>query len=114
MMPRGGRQKAAPSEDPRHALPFDIFAACGAAAKHERNDSDVSSFGAAVKGSVNHEATDITTDAVSFCDGASHVKGYRVGRIVRGARITQIYEVTNQIQPSAMARHPLRDPAARV
>jgi alkylation response protein AidB-like acyl-CoA dehydrogenase len=33
--------------------------------------------------------------------------------MMRGAKTTHIYEVTNQIQRIVMARHLLRDPAAR-
>jgi acyl-CoA dehydrogenase len=84
-----------------------------AAAKSERNDLHPSSFGAAAKCFVSHGVMEITTDAVQLLDGAGYVKDYPAARMMRGAKTTHIYEVTNQIQRIVMARHLLRDPAAR-
>ena len=49
-------------------------------------------------------AMDITTDAVQLLGGYGYVKDYPVERMMRDAKITQIYEGTNQIQRMVMAR----------
>ena len=49
-------------------------------------------------------AMDVTTDAVQLLGGYGYVKDYPVERMMRDAKITQIYEGTNQIQRMVMAR----------
>ncbi len=49
-------------------------------------------------------AMEITTDAVQLLGGYGYVKDYPVERMMRDAKITQIYEGTNQIQRMVMAR----------
>jgi len=80
-----------------------------AAAKSERGDSDVTFFGAAAKCFASDAAMDITTDAVQVLGGYGYVKDYPVERMMRDAKITQIYEGTNQIQRLVMARQLLMD-----
>jgi alkylation response protein AidB-like acyl-CoA dehydrogenase len=46
----------------------------------------------------------ITTDAVQLLGGYGYVRDYPVERMMRDAKITQIYEGTNQIQRVVMAR----------
>src|SRR6201986_5129679 len=53
-------------------------------------------------------AMDITTDAVQLLGGYGYVKDYPVERMMRDAKITQIYEGTNQIQRMVMARQLLK------
>ena len=53
-------------------------------------------------------AMDITTDAVQLLGGYGYVKDYPVERMMRDAKITQIYEGTNQIQRVVMARQILK------
>ena len=53
-------------------------------------------------------AMDITTDAVQLLGGCGYVKDYPVERMMRDAKITQIYEGTNQIQRMVMARQLLK------
>jgi alkylation response protein AidB-like acyl-CoA dehydrogenase len=48
---------------------------------------------------------DITTDAVQLLGGNGYTRDYPVERMMRDAKITQIYEGTNQIQRLVMARH---------
>ncbi|MFW5415767.1 acyl-CoA dehydrogenase family protein [Nocardiopsis sp. CNT-189] len=79
-----------------------------AAAKSERNDSDLSFFGAAAKCYASDAAMEITTDAVQLLGGAGYVKDFPVERMMRDAKITQIYEGTNQIQRLVMARQLLK------
>jgi alkylation response protein AidB-like acyl-CoA dehydrogenase len=79
-----------------------------AAAKSERGDPDLTFFGAAAKCFASDAAMEITTDAVQVLGGYGYVKDYPVERMMRDAKITQIYEGTNQIQRLVMARQLLR------
>ena len=79
-----------------------------AAAKSERGDKDLSFFGAAAKCFASDVAMEVTTDAVQLMGGAGYVKDYPVERMMRDAKITQIYEGTNQIQRIVMARQLLK------
>jgi alkylation response protein AidB-like acyl-CoA dehydrogenase len=79
-----------------------------AAAKSQRGDSDLTFFGAAAKCFASDAAMEITTDAVQVLGGYGYVKDYPVERMMRDAKITQIYEGTNQIQRLVMARQILK------
>ncbi len=79
-----------------------------AASKSERNDADLSFFGAAAKCFASDAAMQITTDAVQLLGGYGYTRDYPVERMMRDAKITQIYEGTNQIQRVVMARQLLR------
>jgi alkylation response protein AidB-like acyl-CoA dehydrogenase len=75
-----------------------------AAAKSERNDADLSFFGAAAKCFASDTAMSVTTDAVQLLGGAGYTADFPLERMMRDAKITQIYEGTNQIQRVVMAR----------
>ena len=75
-----------------------------AAAKSERGDSDLPFFGAAAKCYASDVAMRVTTDAVQALGGAGYTRDFPVERMMRDAKITQIYEGTNQIQRLVMAR----------
>ncbi len=79
-----------------------------AAARSEANAPDLSFFGAAAKCYASDVAMQITTDAVQVLGGAGYTKDWPVERYMRDAKITQIYEGTNQIQRLVMAKHLLR------
>jgi alkylation response protein AidB-like acyl-CoA dehydrogenase len=79
-----------------------------AAARSEANAADLSFFGAAAKCYASDVAMQITTDAVQVLGGAGYTKDWPVERYMRDAKITQIYEGTNQIQRLVMAKHLLR------
>jgi acyl-CoA dehydrogenase len=79
-----------------------------AAARSERGDPDVTFFGAAAKCYASDIAMQVTTDAVQVFGGAGYVRDNPVERYMRDAKITQIYEGTNQIQRMVMARQMLR------
>jgi alkylation response protein AidB-like acyl-CoA dehydrogenase len=79
-----------------------------AAAKSERNDPDLPFFGSAAKCYASDVAMKVTTDAVQLLGGAGYVMDYPVERMLRDAKITQIYEGTNQIQRLVMARQLLK------
>jgi alkylation response protein AidB-like acyl-CoA dehydrogenase len=75
-----------------------------AAAKSERQDPDLTFFGAAAKCFASDVAMEITTDAVQALGGAGYTKDWPVERYMRDAKITQIYEGTNQVQRIVMAK----------
>ena len=75
-----------------------------AAAKSERGDADLSFFSAAAKCYASDVAMQITTDAVQLLGGYGFTEDFPVERMMRDAKITQIYEGTNQIQRVVMAR----------
>ena len=75
-----------------------------AAAKSERGDKDLTFFGAAAKCFASDVAMKITTDAVQLLGGAGYTTDFPLERMMRDAKITQIYEGTNQVQRIVMAR----------
>jgi alkylation response protein AidB-like acyl-CoA dehydrogenase len=54
-------------------------------------------------------AMDVTTDAVQILGGYGYIQEYPVERMMRDAKITQIYEGTNQIQRIVIAREMLKE-----
>lgn len=83
-----------------------------AAAKSQREDADLSFFGAAAKCHASDVAMKVTVDAVQLLGGFGYTQDFPVERMLRDAKITQIYEGTNQIQRIVMARHLLAGAAA--
>ena len=75
-----------------------------AAGRSERNDKDLTFFGAAAKCFASDTAMQVTVDAVQVLGGYGFTKDYPVERMMRDAKITQIYEGTNQVQRIVMAR----------
>ena len=75
-----------------------------AAAKSERGDKDLPFFGAAAKCYASDAAMTITTDAVQLLGGAGYTQDFPLERMMRDAKITQIYEGTNQVQRIVIAR----------
>jgi alkylation response protein AidB-like acyl-CoA dehydrogenase len=49
-----------------------------------------------------------TANAVQIFGGSGYIRGFEVERLYRDAKITQIYEGTNQIQRSIIAREMLK------
>jgi alkylation response protein AidB-like acyl-CoA dehydrogenase len=76
-----------------------------AAAKSERGDKDLKFFSAASKTYATDVAMKVTTDAVQILGGYGYVSDYPVERMMRDAKLTQIYEGTNQIQRIVIARN---------
>ncbi|ANS78438.1 Butyryl-CoA dehydrogenase [Serinicoccus hydrothermalis] len=79
-----------------------------AASKSERGDADLPFFGAAAKCYASDVAMEVTTDAVQLLGGYGYTKDFPVERMMRDAKITQIYEGTNQVQRVVMARQLLK------
>ncbi|MDQ0991292.1 acyl-CoA dehydrogenase [Streptomyces sp. V3I7] len=76
-----------------------------AAAASERGDADLTFQGAAAKCFASDVAMEVTTDAVQLLGGYGYTRDYPVERMMRDAKITQIYEGTNQVQRIVMARN---------
>ncbi|MEW2296642.1 acyl-CoA dehydrogenase [Streptomyces sp. NPDC006743] len=76
-----------------------------AAAASERVDADLTYQGAAAKCFASDIAMEVTTDAVQLLGGYGYTRDYPVERMMRDAKITQIYEGTNQVQRIVMARN---------
>jgi alkylation response protein AidB-like acyl-CoA dehydrogenase len=75
-----------------------------AAGRSQRNDPDLTFFGAAAKCFASDTAMQVTVDAVQVLGGYGFTRDYPVERMMRDAKITQIYEGTNQVQRIVMAR----------
>ena len=57
-------------------------------------------------------AMDVTTEAVQILGGYGYIREYPVERMMRDAKITQIYEGTNEIQRLVIAREMLKETRA--
>jgi alkylation response protein AidB-like acyl-CoA dehydrogenase len=57
-------------------------------------------------------AMEVTTDAVQILGGYGYIQEYPVERMMRDAKITQIYEGTNQIQRLVIAREMVKEQRA--
>lgn len=75
-----------------------------AAGRSERDDADLTFFGAAAKSFASDVAMQVTTDAVQLLGGYGFTRDYPLERMMRDAKITQIYEGTNQVQRIVAAR----------
>jgi alkylation response protein AidB-like acyl-CoA dehydrogenase len=78
-----------------------MYKAC---AKVDRRDADMGKYSAMAKLFCSDTAMAVTTEAVQVLGGYGYVKEYPVERMMRDAKITQIYEGTNEIQRVVIAR----------
>ncbi len=78
-----------------------LYQAC---AKVDRGDPDVGKYSAMAKLFCSDVAMKVTVEAVQVLGGYGYVKEYPVERMLRDAKITQIYEGTNEIQRLVIAR----------
>ena len=79
-----------------------------AAARAERGEADLGFISAASKCFASDVAMEVTTDAVQLFGGAGYTVDFPVERMMRDAKITQIYEGTNQVQRVVLARELLK------
>ncbi|GAC1614059.1 MAG: acyl-CoA dehydrogenase family protein [Candidatus Dormibacteraceae bacterium] len=80
-----------------------------AAAKVDEGSPDMTKYAAMAKLFASDMAMKVTTDAVQVLGGYGYINDYPVERMMRDAKITQIYEGTNQIQRVVIGRALLRD-----
>src|SRR5690606_7654569 len=78
------------------------------AARAERGEPNRGFISAAAKCFASDVAMGVTPDAVQLVGGAGYTTDFPVERMMRDAKITQIYEGTNQIQRVVMSRALLR------
>jgi alkylation response protein AidB-like acyl-CoA dehydrogenase len=71
-------------------------------------DGDLGSVGAMAKCFAGDTAMAVTVDAVQLLGGVGYTTDFPMERFMRDAKITQIYEGTNQIQRVVIARHLLK------
>lgn len=79
-----------------------------AAARAERGEHNLGFISSASKCFASDVAMEVTTNAVQLLGGAGYTTDFPVERFMRDAKITQIYEGTNQIQRVVMSRALLR------
>ena len=75
-----------------------------AASKVDAGDADMGKYSAMAKLIASDTAMRVTTEAVQVLGGYGYVSEYPVERMMRDAKITQIYEGTNEIQRLVIAR----------
>jgi hypothetical protein len=75
--------------------------------KDQGNNYDLT--GAMAKVYASKTAMDVSTEAVQVHGGNGYVKEYHVERLMRDAKITQIYEGTSEIQKIVISRAILKD-----
>ncbi len=78
-----------------------LYQAC---CKVDRGDPDFGKYSAMAKLFCSDTAMSVTVEAVQVLGGYGYVKEYPVERMLRDAKITQIYEGTNEIQRLVIAR----------
>jgi len=82
---------------------------CLKAAYHKDCGEDYSQSGAMAKLFASKVAMDVTIEAVQIHGGYGFVKEYHVERLMRDAKITQIYEGTSEIQKIVISRSLLKN-----
>lgn len=82
---------------------------CLKAASEKDEGKDISISGAMAKLYASQTAMDVTIEAVQIHGGNGYVAEYHVERMMRDAKITQIYEGTSEIQKIVISRGVLRD-----
>jgi butyryl-CoA dehydrogenase len=75
-------------------------------------DDELTKASAMAKLACTDAAMWVTTEAVQILGGYGYIKEYPVERFMRDAKITQIYEGTNEIQRLVIAREMLKESRA--
>jgi alkylation response protein AidB-like acyl-CoA dehydrogenase len=78
-----------------------LYKAC---AKVDRDEPDRGKYSSMAKLFASDTAMAVTIEAIQVLGGYGYVKEYPVERMMRDAKITQIYEGTNEIQRLVVAR----------
>ncbi len=80
-----------------------------AASRIDEKPEETEKLSAISKYFASEMAMKVTTDAVQILGGYGYMKDYPVERMMRDAKVTQVYEVANQVQRSVVARQLLED-----
>ena len=78
-----------------------LYQAC---CRADRGDPELGKFSAMAKLFCSDTAMEVTVEAVQILGGYGYVRDYPVERMMRDAKISQIYEGTNEIQRLVIAR----------
>ncbi len=84
-----------------------VYRAC-AMVDHDPS-GELTRFGAMAKAFASDTSMQVTIDAVQILGGYGYTKDFPVERYLRDAKITQIYEGTNQVQRVVIARELLKN-----
>jgi alkylation response protein AidB-like acyl-CoA dehydrogenase len=82
---------------------------CGELIDEGADGAELTKISAMAKLYCTDVAMEVTTDAVQILGGYGYIQEYPVERMMRDAKITQIYEGTNQIQRLVIAREMLKE-----
>jgi alkylation response protein AidB-like acyl-CoA dehydrogenase len=82
---------------------------CGQLIDEGAEGSELTKISAMAKLYCSDVAMEVTTDAVQVLGGYGYMQEYPVERMMRDAKITQLYEGTNQIQRLVIAREMLKE-----
>ncbi len=82
---------------------------CGQLIDEGADGADLTKISAMAKLYCTDVAMEVTTDAVQILGGYGYIQEYPVERMMRDAKITQIYEGTNQIQRLVIAREMVKE-----
>ncbi|HET6642925.1 MAG TPA: acyl-CoA dehydrogenase family protein [Gaiellaceae bacterium] len=82
---------------------------CGQLIDEGAEGSELTKISAMAKLYCTDVAMEVTTDAVQILGGYGYMQEYPVERMMRDAKITQLYEGTNQIQRLVIAREMLKE-----
>jgi alkylation response protein AidB-like acyl-CoA dehydrogenase len=83
-----------------------VYRAC--AMVDDDPDGGLTQFGAMAKAFASDISMSVTVDAVQLLGGYGYTKDFPVERFLRDAKVTQIYEGTNQVQRVVIARELLK------
>ena len=83
-----------------------VYRAC--AMVDDDPEGELTMFGAMAKAFASDASMSITVDAVQLLGGYGYTKDFPVERFLRDAKVTQIYEGTNQVQRVVIARELLK------
>ncbi|MBN2191021.1 MAG: acyl-CoA dehydrogenase family protein [Candidatus Aureabacteria bacterium] len=83
-----------------------------AAREVDSGSKNISKISAMAKMYASDVAMEVTTDAVQVLGGSGYMKEYPVEKMMRDAKITQIYEGTNQIQRGIIAMNLIKEGAS--
>jgi alkylation response protein AidB-like acyl-CoA dehydrogenase len=78
-----------------------LYKACAMA---DRNDRGLAKYSSMAKLFASDNAMRVTIEAIQVLGGYGYVKEYPVERYMRDAKITQIYEGTNEVQRLVISR----------
>jgi alkylation response protein AidB-like acyl-CoA dehydrogenase len=82
---------------------------CGSLIDEGADGAELTKISAMAKLYCTDVAMEVTTDAVQILGGYGYIQEYPVERMMRDAKITQIYEGTNQIQRLVIAREMVKE-----